>query len=111
IGLADPFALVLAISTQQAVHFLGMPESNDIVAELVIYLAKAPKSRAVDDAYAKAKDDVQNQRLDPIPLDIRNAPTQLMKNFGFGKGYKPYGKKDHRPKNLHERKYWREKQE
>ena len=111
IGLADPFALVLAISTQQTVHFLGMPESNDALTELVIYLAKAPKSRAVDDAYAKAKDDVQNQRLDPIPLDIRNAPTQLMKNFGFGKGYKPYGKKDHRPKNLHERKYWREKQE
>lgn len=106
IGLVDPFALVLAISTQQVIHFLGLPEANDALAELVIYLAKAPKSRAVDDAYAKAKDDIQNYRLDPIPLDIRNAPTKMMKEFGFGKGYQPYAKKDHRPKNLHKRKYW-----
>jgi len=108
IGLADPFALVLATSTQLVIHFLGMPESNDALAELVIYLAKAPKSRAVDSAYAKARDDIENKRLEPIPLDIRNAPTRLMKNFGFGKNYQPYGKKDHRPKNLHNRRYWQD---
>ncbi len=106
IGLADPLALVLAISTQQVIHFIGMPEANDTLAQLVIYLSKAPKSRAVDDAYAKARDDVQNQRLDPIPLDIRNASTKLMKEFGFGKDYEPYGKKDHRPRNLHKQHYW-----
>ena len=108
IGMSDPQALVLASATQQAVHFAGMPESNDIIAELVIYPAKAPKSRAVDDAYAKAKDDVVNKRLDPIPLEIRNAPTKLMKDFGFGKGYKMYDEKSHLPENLKNKKYWKE---
>lgn len=106
IGLADPQALILAAATQQAVSFLGMPEANDALAELVIYLALAPKSRAVDNAYAKAREDVQKMRLEPIPLDIRNAPTKMMKEFGFGKDYQPYGKNDHRPKNLHQNKYW-----
>ncbi|TSC94826.1 MAG: putative ATPase [Candidatus Berkelbacteria bacterium Athens1014_28] len=95
IGLADPFALVLAISTQQTISFLGMPEANDAIAELVIYLAKAKKSRSVDSAYASAREDILNKRLDPIPLDIRNAPTKMMKEFGFGKNYQPYEKKDH----------------
>jgi len=109
IGIADPNALILAVSCQQAVHFVGMPESNDIIAELVIYLAKAPKSRAVDSAYAKAKDDILNNRLDPIPLEIRNAPTKLMKDFGFGKGYQAYTKKSRLPKNLIGKKYWQNK--
>jgi putative ATPase len=108
IGMKDPQALILAVSVQQAVHFVGMPESNVIIAELVIYLAKAAKSRAVDDAYASAKDDVVNKRLDPIPLDIRNAPTKMMKEFGFGKGYEMYSKKSHLPENLKDRKYWSE---
>lgn len=106
IGMADPQALILATSAQQAVHFVGMPESNVIIAELVIYLAKAPKSRAVDDAYAAAKDDVVNKRLEPIPLDIRNAPTKMMKDFGFGKGYEMYSTKSHLPENLKNRKYY-----
>lgn len=108
IGLADPQALILATSTQQAISFMGMPEANDALAQLTIYLAKAKKSRAVDSAYAAALDDVKNKRLDPVPLDIRNAPTKMMKEFGFGKGYEPYGKKDHRPENLRNRKYWQE---
>lgn len=108
IGMADPQALILAASVQQAVHFVGMPESNVIIAELIIYLAKAPKSRAVDDAYTAAKNDVINRRLDPIPLDIRNAPTKLMKDFGFGKGYEMYGNKSHLPENLQNKKYWKE---
>lgn len=108
IGLADPQALILASATQQAVHFIGMPESNVIIAELVAYLAKAPKSRAVDSACAAARDDVLNKRLDPIPLDIRNAPTKMMKDFGFGKGYEMYGKKSHLPENLKGKKYWQD---
>lgn len=108
IGLADPQALILAAATQQAISFMGMPEANDALAQLTIYLAKAKKSRAVDSAYAAALDDVKNKRLDPVPLDIRNAPTKMMKEFGFGQGYEPYGKKDHRPENLQKRKYWQE---
>lgn len=107
IGLADPQAFLLAVSTQQAVHFLGMPESNDAIAALVIYLARASKSRAVDDAYAAAKDDVVNKRLDPVPLKIRNAPTKMMKDFGFGKGYEMYGKESNLPENLKNNKYWK----
>jgi putative ATPase len=108
IGLADPQALILAAATREVISFMGIPEANDALAELTIYLARAPKSRAVDNAYAAALDDVKNRRLDPIPLDIRNAPTKMMKDFGFGKDYKPYAKKDHRPTNLHQKKYWQE---
>lgn len=108
IGMSDPQALILATSAQQAVHFVGMPESNDIIAELVIYLARAKKSRAVDEAYGKAKFDVTNKRLDPIPLSIRNAPTKMMKDFGFGNGYQMYSKESHLPKNLINQKYWKE---
>lgn len=107
IGLSDPQALILATATQQAVHFVGMPESGVILAELVIYLANAPKSRATDDAYAAALHDVRNTRLDPIPLKIRNAPTKMMKEFGFGKGYKMYDKESMLPENLKGKKYWK----
>jgi putative ATPase len=108
IGLADTQALMLAVATREAISFMGMPEANTALAELTIYLAKAKKSRAVDSAYAAALDDIKNKRLDPIPLDIRNAPTKMMKKFGFGSDYKPYDNKDHRPVNLHKRKYWKE---
>lgn len=108
IGMKDPQALILASACQQAVHFVGMPESNVIIAELVIYLAKARKSRAVDSAYTEAKNDVKNLRLDPIPLQIRNAPTKMMKDFGFGKGYIMYDKESRLPKNLVGRKYYKE---
>ncbi|MCX6808698.1 MAG: replication-associated recombination protein A [Candidatus Berkelbacteria bacterium] len=106
IGMADPFAIVLATSVLESVRQMGMPECNDAIAELVIYLCHAPKSRAVDEAYAKAKDDVINKRLDPIPLKIRNAPTKLMKDFGFGKGYKMYDSEALLPDNLKNQKYW-----
>ncbi|HOX41886.1 MAG TPA: replication-associated recombination protein A, partial [bacterium] len=101
-------ALILAVATQQAVHFMGMPESNDAIAQLVIYLAKAPKSRAVDDAYAAAKKDVIENRLNPIPLKIRNAPTKMMKEFGFGKGYQLYDETTYLPENIKDHKYWKE---
>ena len=106
IGLADPQALILAASTVETIRFIGMPEGNDAMAELVIYLSKAPKSRKVDEAYQAAKSDVVDGRLDPIPLKIRNAPTKLMKDFGFGKGYKMYDKESLLPDNLKSKKYW-----
>lgn len=109
VGMADSNALVQAVCCYQTVHFIGLPEANDALAQCVIYLAKAPKDRSVDTAYSKAAEDVKNERLDPIPLDIRNAPTKMMKDFDFGKGYEPYSKKTHLPENLKDRKYWQDK--
>ena len=106
VGLADPDALTQAIACQQAVHFIGLPEANLAMAQCVIYLALAPKSRAIDNAYSAAADDVRNQRLDPIPLKVRNAPTKMMKDFGFGKDYKMYGNDSLLPQNLKGKKYW-----
>jgi len=88
IGLADPQALVLAIAAQQAVHFMGMPEGALALAEITAYLAAAPKSNAVYAAFSRAKADVEQTRNDPVPEHLRNAPTGLMKDLGYGAGYK-----------------------
>jgi putative ATPase len=88
VGLADPQALVLAMAAQQAVHFIGMPEGALALAELVVYLAAAPKSNAVYLAYGGAARDALETRAEPVPLWIRNAPTGLMKDLGYGKGYR-----------------------
>ncbi|HWD39909.1 MAG TPA: replication-associated recombination protein A [Fimbriimonas sp.] len=88
IGLADPQALGLCIAAQQAVHFIGMPEGALALAEAVAYLAAAPKSNALYAAYGKARSDVEQTRNDPPPLHLRNAPTRLMKEIGYGEGYK-----------------------
>ena len=88
IGLADPQALVLAMAAQQAVHFLGMPEGALALSELVIYLALAPKSNANYRAYGAARDDVEKTRNDPVPTHLRNAPTRLMREQGYGRGYR-----------------------
>jgi putative ATPase len=88
VGLADPQALVLAMAAQQAVHFIGMPEGALALAELVVYLAAAPKSNAVYRAYGEAVRDALETRAEPVPLWIRNAPTGLMKDLGYGKGYR-----------------------
>lgn len=88
IGLADPHALTLTIAAQQAVHFIGLPEGALALAEAVAYLAAAPKSNAVYRAYGAAVKDVQESRNDPVPLHLRNAPTKLMKELDYGKGYK-----------------------
>ncbi|MGB3328980.1 MAG: replication-associated recombination protein A [Thermomicrobiales bacterium] len=88
VGLADPQALELAMAAQQAVHFIGMPEGSLALAELTVYLALAPKSNAIYTAYGEARRDVEQTRNDPVPLHLRNAPTRLMKESGFGKGYK-----------------------
>ncbi len=88
VGLADPQALVLAMAAQQAVHFIGLPEGALALAELVVYLAAAPKSNALYLAYAEAAKDALETRAEPVPLWIRNAPTGLMKDLGYGRGYR-----------------------
>jgi putative ATPase len=88
VGLADPQALMVCVAAQQAVHFIGMPEGALALAQAVIHLAAAPKSNAVYLAYAAALADVRVTRNDPVPLHLRNAPTQLMKDFDYGKDYK-----------------------
>jgi putative ATPase len=87
VGLADPEALRLSVAVKDAVHFLGMPECNTALAQLVIYLALAPKSNSVYAAYGRASKDALEKPPYPVPLHIRNAPTPLMKNLGYGKGY------------------------
>jgi putative ATPase len=88
IGLADPFALALAVSAKDAVHFLGLPECDLALAETAVYLATSPKSNSVYTAYQKAKEDVYNIPGAEVPLKIRNAPTSFMKKVGYGKGYR-----------------------
>jgi putative ATPase len=87
IGNADPQALVLAIAVQQTVHFLGMPEAGVALAQLATYLAAAPKSNAVYVGYGEAVREVRQGDNPPVPLHIRNAPTRLMKDLGYGRGY------------------------
>jgi putative ATPase len=87
IGLADPDALTQAIAVKETVHFLGMPEAGVALAQLAIYLAQAPKSNAVYLAYGEASREVREGEVPPVPLHIRNAPTRLMKQLGYGKGY------------------------
>ncbi len=87
IGLADPHALETAVAAYQACHFIGMPECSVHLAEAVIYMSLAPKSNAVYMAYESAKQDAIKQISEPVPLNIRNAPTKLMKELDYGKGY------------------------
>jgi putative ATPase len=87
IGNADPQALVVAVAAKDAVHFIGMPEGNTALAQAAIYLATAPKSNAVYVAYGAAASDAHQQAADPVPLHLRNAPTKLMKDLEYGKGY------------------------
>jgi putative ATPase len=87
IGNADPQALVFAIAVQQTVHFLGMPEAGVALAQLATYLAAAPKSNAVYVGYGEAVREVRQGDNPPVPLHIRNAPTRLIKDLGYGRGY------------------------
>lgn len=87
IGLADPRALRVALDARDAFNFLGLPEGKLALAQCVVYLAAAPKSNSVYTAYSAVVQDVENTRAEPVPLHIRNAPTRLMKNLGYGKGY------------------------
>ncbi len=87
VGLADPRGLEIAIAAFQACHFIGMPECSVALTQAVIYLALAPKSNAMENAYFAARDAAYEQLADPVPLNIRNAPTSLMKELGYNKGY------------------------
>ncbi|MBR1761304.1 MAG: replication-associated recombination protein A [Schwartzia sp.] len=87
VGLADPRAMEIAVAAYQACHFIGMPECSVHLTEAVVYLALAPKSNAMEVAYLTAKEDALREIDEPVPLVIRNAPTRLMKELGYGKGY------------------------
>ncbi|HEY7337530.1 MAG TPA: replication-associated recombination protein A [Bryobacteraceae bacterium] len=87
IGLADPRALEQAIAAQQAVHFLGVPEGDQALAQAAIYLSVAPKSDAAYRALNKAMETVANSTAEPVPIQLRNAPTRPMKEWGYGAGY------------------------
>jgi putative ATPase len=88
IGNASPNALLLAEATFSAVEKIGMPESRIILAQCAAYLAASPKSNSSYLAIEKALQDVQSNKLFPVPLHLRNAPTKLMKEIGYGKNYK-----------------------
>jgi putative ATPase len=88
IGNADPQALVVTVAATQATHQLGMPEANTALAQAAIYLATAPKSNAVYAAYGAASQDAMRDAAEPVPLHLRNAPTKLMKQLEYGKGYR-----------------------
>ena len=87
VGLADPRALELSVAAFQACHLIGMPECSVHLTEAVIYNALAPKSNAMEVAYMEAARDANEQLAEPVPLQIRNAPTKLMKELDYGKGY------------------------
>ncbi len=87
VGMADPHALEIAVAAYQACHFIGMPECNVNLTQAVVYMALAPKSNAMEVSYISASKDALETLAEPVPMDIRNAPTGLMKELGYGKGY------------------------
>ena len=113
VGNADPHALPLAIAGKDAYEFLGSPEGELALAQVAVYLATAPKSNAVYKALSMAREDVRTKPRLPVPLHIRNAPTDLMKKLGYGKGYKyahnfpgGYTLQEYMPENLRGREYY-----
>ena len=111
IGIANSFALDQAVSAYQACRFIGVPECSINLAQVVVYMAKSKKSNELYKAYGKAVADVKNYGNLPVPLHIRNAPTKLMKELGYGNGYKyspdfEYKEnQEYMPKKLTKRKY------
>jgi putative ATPase len=113
VGMADPQALQVAVSAMEAFHFIGLPEGNLALAQAAVYLATAPKSNALYTAFQGVQKDVRELETMPVPLHIRNAPTSLMKDLGYGKEYKyPHDYPDHYieeeylPENLKGRIYY-----
>jgi putative ATPase len=111
VGLADSNGLAIAVAAQQAAHFVGMPEGFYALAHATLYLATAPKSNSVGRAFSAAMADVAQTRNDSVPLHLRNAPTRLMKDLGYGQGYH-YAHDDYGvsqvnlPANLSGRRYY-----
>ncbi len=113
VGLADPQAIVQAVAVKEAVHFLGMPEANTALTQLTVYLATAPKSNATETAYLAAREDARKTSHFKVPLHICNAPTKLMKDQGYGKGYRyshdyehHYSYQNYFPEKLGEKTYY-----
>ena len=111
VGLADSRGISVAIAAQQAVHFVGMPEGFYPLAHATLYLARAPKSNSVGRAYGAAMRDVEQTRNESVPLHLRNAPTGLMKELGYGRDYhyahNDYSiKQENLPENLRDRSYY-----
>jgi putative ATPase len=118
IGLAAPEALNLCLSARDTYDFLGSPEGELALAEAVVYLALAPKSNAVYTAWGAVQAEIENTRQEPVPLHLRNAPTRLMKDLDYGKGYRyahdEEGKvadMDCMPESLKGRRYYQPTQE
>jgi len=113
IGNADPSALQVAIAAKEAYHFLGSPEGELALAQCAVYLATAPKSNAIYAAFQEVQRDIREQPALPVPLHIRNAPTALMSQLGYGKGYQyahdfpdAYVEQEHLPENLRGHTYY-----
>jgi putative ATPase len=106
IGMQDPHALVLANAVFRAVETIGYPEAGINLSHGVVYLSLAPKSKASYYAYLSAMEDAKQYGNLPVPLKIRNAPTKLMKDLGYHKGYEKYTNEDLLPEKLHGRRYW-----
>jgi len=113
VGMADPQALVVAMAAQQAVHFIGMPEGNLALAEAVVYLSTAPKSNSLYVAYSKAQEEVKQGPTTAVPLHLRNPVTQMMRDLGYGKGYKyahkypeHFAEQQHLPEALKGKKFY-----
>jgi putative ATPase len=114
VGIADPQALLVAMAAKEAVHFVGMPEGNNALAQAVVYLSTAPKSNALYAGYQQAAGDALRDVAEPVPLHLRNAPTRLMKDLDYGKGYQyaheerdAIAAMDCLPEALRGRKYYR----
>ncbi len=116
IGVANSLALPQAIAAYEACHYIGVPECNVNLAQAVVYMAKSKKSNALYRAYLQVQEDIKNMPNEPVPLHLRNAPTKLMKELNYGKGYKytpEYKNKkeaaqDYLPEKLKGRKYLEE---
>jgi len=114
VGLADPQALVVAVSAMQAFQFLGQPEGELALAEAAVYLATAPKSNSVYRALEEAKRDAREKGALPVPLHLRNAPTGLMRQLGYGRDYRyphnfpgAFVEEDYMPPEIKHRRYYR----
>jgi putative ATPase len=113
IGIANSLALPQAIAAYEAAHYIGMPECAINLAQAVVYMAKSKKSNVLYTAYQAVQADIKNIPNEPVPIHLRNAPTKLMKNFGYGKGYKytpdfkneEEAQQDYLPKKLKGKKY------
>jgi len=113
VGMADPQALAVAVAAQQAVHFVGMPEGNLALAEAVVYLATAPKSNSLYRAYSEVQKDIRQTGNQPVPMHLRNPVTSMMRESGYGKGYKyahdyegHFVEQQNMPDSLRDRRYY-----